>query len=221
MATTKSNTKEAPSKTKSTGASEKSASNKSTATKAATKSTTKPAAPKATGSRKTAAETTAAARAAGKKASTGSRSTETKSAGVKSDDKKSSKSTTAKSGGSKATAGKSGGAKKPTGNGQSNTSTRDHDTIRAWVEQRGGVPSIVKGTGKKKMATASCESIFPVTAVKTPWRKSAGTSFSGNSTRANWNFCTRKKRPTARKAGSINSYPVIRTAVFDKPAGAF
>ncbi|WP_353719505.1 hypothetical protein [Dyadobacter sp. 676] len=161
MATTKSNTKEAPSKTKSTGASEKSASNKSTATKAATKSTTKPAAPKATGSRKTAAETTAAARAAGKKASTGSRSTETKSAGVKSDDKKSSKSTTAKSGGSKATAGKSGGAKKPTGNGQSNTSTRDHDTIRAWVEQRGGVPSIVKGTGKKKDGDGILRIDFP------------------------------------------------------------
>ena len=25
--------------------------------------------------------------------------------------------------------------------------TRDHDTIRAWVEARGGVPAIVEGTG--------------------------------------------------------------------------
>ncbi len=36
-------------------------------------------------------------------------------------------------------------------NSQSGT-TIDHDEIRRWAEKRGGVPSTVKGTGKKKAA---------------------------------------------------------------------
>lgn len=30
---------------------------------------------------------------------------------------------------------------------QQSTTTTDHDTIRAWAEQRGGVPVTVRGTG--------------------------------------------------------------------------
>lgn len=33
--------------------------------------------------------------------------------------------------------------------GESHTTT-DHDTIRKWVEQRGGKPATVEGTGDKK-----------------------------------------------------------------------
>lgn len=50
----------------------------------------------------------------------------------------------------KSTPSKASATKKSTGSSKSNTSTRDHDTIRAWVEKRGGVPSVVKGTAKKK-----------------------------------------------------------------------
>ncbi|WP_426294648.1 hypothetical protein ACN9ML_07490 [Dyadobacter endophyticus] len=45
---------------------------------------------------------------------------------------------------------KAAGTKKSTGSSKSDTSTRDHETIRAWVEKRGGVPSMVKGTATKK-----------------------------------------------------------------------
>ncbi|GGM93159.1 hypothetical protein GCM10010967_27840 [Dyadobacter beijingensis] len=125
MATTKSNTKEAPSKMKAMAA-EKSSGAKATtakattkaATKDTTKSTTKSTASKSSAKTKSAADTTASARAAGKKVSSGSA--------------------------------KSGSSKKSAGDSKSNTSTRDHDTIRHWVEQRGGVPSVVKGTAKKK-----------------------------------------------------------------------
>lgn len=128
MATTKSNTKDAPSKTKSAGASEKSASAKSMATKAATKSTTKSTASKS--DTKT-ADSKSGAKSTGTKA-TAAKSTATKSTATKS------------------TASKSDGSKKASGSSKSNTSTRDHDTIQAWVEKRGGVPSVVKGTAKKK-----------------------------------------------------------------------
>ncbi|PSL22869.1 hypothetical protein [Dyadobacter jiangsuensis] len=42
-----------------------------------------------------------------------------------------------------------------------NTSTCDHDTIRAWVEKRGGVPSVVKGTGKKNEGDGILRIDFP------------------------------------------------------------
>jgi len=66
-----------------------------------------------------------------------------------------SKTTDSKQAASKATASKTAaskttGTKKSTASSKSNTSTRDHDTIRSWVEKRGGVPSVVKGTAKKK-----------------------------------------------------------------------
>ncbi|SDD59747.1 hypothetical protein SAMN04487996_101405 [Dyadobacter soli] len=133
--TTKGNTKETPAKMKS-GASEKSASSKSTATKATTKSTTKPTPSKASATKKTAADTTAAARTAGK-------------------------STTAKSASSKSSTGKSTGAKKSSSSSKSSTSTRDHDTIRSWVEKRGGVPSVVKGTAGKKGGDGILRIDFP------------------------------------------------------------
>lgn len=47
------------------------------------------------------------------------------------------------------------------GSTQSNTSTSDHDTIRAWVEKRGGVPAVVKGTGKKKDGDGILRIDFP------------------------------------------------------------
>lgn len=50
----------------------------------------------------------------------------------------------------KSTPSKASATKKSAGSSKSNTSTRDHDTIRAWVEKRGGVPSVVKRTAKKK-----------------------------------------------------------------------
>jgi hypothetical protein len=37
------------------------------------------------------------------------------------------------------------------GNDQSESKiTADHDTIKKWVEERGGIPSVVKGTGEKE-----------------------------------------------------------------------
>lgn len=61
-----------------------------------------------------------------------------------------SKPAASKTASSKTTTTKASGTKKPAGSSKSDTSTRDHDTIRAWVEKRGGVPSIVKGTATKK-----------------------------------------------------------------------
>ncbi|WP_342087484.1 hypothetical protein [Dyadobacter sp. OTU695] len=61
-----------------------------------------------------------------------------------------SKPAASKTAASKATATKTTGTKKSAGSSKSDTSTRDHDTIRAWVEKRGGVPSMVKGTATKK-----------------------------------------------------------------------
>ena len=116
----------------------------------------------ASDTKKTAAETTAAARTAVKKA-TGAKS-ESKSGGMKSD---SMKSATSKSSGSKSTNAKSagpkssGGARKATGDAKSNTSTRDHDTIRSWVEKCGGVPSVVKGTAGKKGGDGILRIDFP------------------------------------------------------------
>ncbi|WAC14499.1 hypothetical protein [Dyadobacter pollutisoli] len=41
------------------------------------------------------------------------------------------------------------------------TSTRDHDTIRSWVEKRGGKPATVKGTGNSKGDTGILRIDFP------------------------------------------------------------
>lgn len=82
-----------------------------------------------------------------------------KSTTAKATTKSTTKTTASKTAGSKTaaskaapskTATKSTGAKKSAGSSKSNTSTRDHDTIRSWVEKRGGVPSMVKGTATKK-----------------------------------------------------------------------
>jgi hypothetical protein len=43
----------------------------------------------------------------------------------------------------------------------SSTSTRDHDTIRAWAEKRGGKPATVKGTGSSKDDTGILRIDFP------------------------------------------------------------
>ena len=43
----------------------------------------------------------------------------------------------------------------------SNTSTTDHEEIRAWVEKRGGKPATVKGTGKKNDNTGILRIDFP------------------------------------------------------------
>ncbi|SEI99133.1 hypothetical protein SAMN05216327_105152 [Dyadobacter sp. SG02] len=110
---------------------EKGASAKSTAAKATTKSTTKTTASKTTAS-KTSAPKPAASKASASKAAD-----------------------------SKTTANKTTGTKKSAGSSKSNTSTRDHDTIRAWVEKRGGVPSMVKSTGKKKDEVGILRIDFP------------------------------------------------------------
>jgi hypothetical protein len=82
-----------------------------------------------------------------------------KSTTAKATTKSTTKTTASKTAGSKTaaskaapskTATKSTGAKKSAGSSKSDTSTRDHDTIRSWVEKRGGVPSMVKGTATKK-----------------------------------------------------------------------
>jgi hypothetical protein len=39
--------------------------------------------------------------------------------------------------------------------------TTDHDTIRAWVEQRNGKPAVVKAEGNGEHAHGSIEIMFP------------------------------------------------------------
>lgn len=133
--TTKGNTKEASSKMKPN--TEKGMSAKSMATKSAAKSTTK----------------TTASKTAAPKAAT-SKTTASKTTGTR----KTAANATAKA----RTAGKkASGSKSTTSDAKSNTATRDHDTIRAWVEKRGGVPSVVKGTAKKKDGDGILRIDFP------------------------------------------------------------
>lgn len=72
-----------------------------------------------------------------------------------------SKPAASKAAASKTTATKAASTKKSAGSSKSDTSTRDHDTIRAWVEKRGGVPSIVKGTATKKNGGGILRIDFP------------------------------------------------------------
>ncbi|MBO9612891.1 MAG: hypothetical protein J7619_09365 [Dyadobacter sp.] len=88
---------------------------------------------------------TTASKAAPRKATT-SKTTTSKATGIR----KTAADTTA--------AARTAGKKASTG---SNTATRDHDTIRAWVEKRGGVPSVVKGTAKKKDGDGILRIDFP------------------------------------------------------------
>ena len=60
--------------------------------------------------------------------------------------------------------------------------TTDHETIRRWVEERGGKPATVRST--EPMATReSCELNFPRPRPRTTphWIPSRGRSFSANS----------------------------------------
>lgn len=148
MATTKSNTKEAPSKTKST-----------TKPVAASKSTAK-----------SSAKSTSTASADNKKSASATSSPavkKTSAASKSSGDEKSSARKSASDGKESAqkpsTTGKASAAGKKSGGGasKSSTSTRDHDTIRQWAEKRGGIPSMVKGTGGKKDDTGILRIDFP------------------------------------------------------------
>lgn len=146
MATTKSSTKEAPAKMKSMANSEKSTASKNTA-KSNGKTTS-------SASKKSATAITSDARTAGKKASNSGagKSSATKSAGD------------AKNSGSKSSATRNAPTtnKEPRSSAsKSNTSTRDHDTIRKWVEERGGFPAMVKGTGRKNEGAGILRIDFP------------------------------------------------------------
>ncbi|SKB85820.1 hypothetical protein [Dyadobacter psychrophilus] len=52
-------------------------------------------------------------------------------------------------------------AKKGSDSDSKSNTTTNHDEIRAWVEQRGGKPAMVKGTGKKKADTGILRIDFP------------------------------------------------------------
>lgn len=58
------------------------------------------------------------------------------------------------------TASKSSAKKDSDSDSKSNTTT-DHEEIRAWVEQRGGKPAMVKGTNKKKSEAGILRIDFP------------------------------------------------------------
>jgi hypothetical protein len=73
-----------------------------------------------------------------------------KSTADKATAKRTTKTTASKTTASKPATAKATNTKKSAGSSRSDTSTCDHDTIRSWVEKRGGVPSIVKGTATKK-----------------------------------------------------------------------
>ena len=52
-------------------------------------------------------------------------------------------------------------AKKGSESDSSSNTTTDHDEIRAWVEERGGKPAMVKGTSKKKSDAGILRIDFP------------------------------------------------------------
>ncbi|MCF2506022.1 hypothetical protein L0663_21675 [Dyadobacter sp. CY107] len=52
-------------------------------------------------------------------------------------------------------------AKKSSDSDSKSNTTTNHDEIRAWVEQRGGKPAMVKGTGKKKSEAGILRIDFP------------------------------------------------------------
>lgn len=52
-------------------------------------------------------------------------------------------------------------AKKSSDSDSKSNTTSNHDEIRAWVEQRGGKPAMVKGTSKKKSEAGILRIDFP------------------------------------------------------------
>lgn len=111
---------------------------KSTARKVAGKKTTarKPAAKKRTASRKSPAKKSSAKKTSPRKSSASGRSARGG----------------AKKASAKKTASKSSSRRSATSRGSSSKTTRDHATIRRWVEERGGWPSHVASTGGRRDA---------------------------------------------------------------------
>lgn len=134
-ASAKTNTKKTAPKTATKTASKSTAAKSET--KTAEKKENKPAAKKETADK---AETKTPAKKATKTAT----KTETKA-----DTKSTAKGTT-----------KSSAKKSSDSDSKSNTTT-NHDEIRAWVEQRGGKPAMVKGTSKKKSEAGILRIDFP------------------------------------------------------------
>jgi len=104
---------------------------------------------KAAGSSRSAKSSgSSSSRSSSAKSGASSRSGGSKTSGSRSASSKSSSSKSA-SGGRSKSSGRSSGNGRGNGNGSSGNTTTDHEEIRQWVEERGGHPACVRGTGAK------------------------------------------------------------------------
>jgi hypothetical protein len=89
-------------------------------------------------------------------------------------------------------------------------STTDHDTIRTWVEERGGWPACVKATGGND-DPGLFRIDFPGYSSEDSLEKQDGTTPLKNSSRRTWRSCIRK-RSKAKEPLFQADRPRIRVA---------